>query len=82
MDLYRMAGAADLASLDLEHILDDCICLLEWPERLSDQLIPNDRLEVCIKIEDPRSNMRRVYLTPHGKSWIAKAAKVHAEWCR
>ena len=80
MDLYRMAGAANLASLDLEHILTDCICLLEWPDRLSEELVPEDRLEVCIKIEDPRSDMRKVYIAPYGEVWAAKASEVHAQY--
>ena len=72
-----MAGASDLGSLDLEHILADCICLLEWPDRLDDELVPESRLEVCIRIEDPRSDMRAVYLTPHGERWAARVDEVH-----
>lgn len=34
MDLYRLRGDTDLRILDIPKVLETCICLVEWPDRL------------------------------------------------
>lgn len=66
MDLYRLSieRSEDLLPLNLDHVLKNCIALMEWPERLGsnyyDELLPNNRLEINITIpscdDDTSSN--------------------------
>jgi len=50
IDLYRINGPADAASLGIDDILDsDDIVIIEWSERLSDTL-PPDRLRIDIEL--------------------------------
>lgn len=34
MDLYRLRGGVDLRVLDIPEVLENSICLVEWPDRL------------------------------------------------
>jgi len=46
VDMYRIAGAAELAELGIEEYFSDrCICLVEWPEVVSG-ILPVRRYEV------------------------------------
>lgn len=48
-DLYRLNGKrSDLARLDLEHSFRNAVALIEWPERLTEDFIPSEYLEVHI----------------------------------
>jgi len=51
MDLYRLSGKEeDLAPLNFEYVLQNCISLIEWPSRLGNS-IPTNRLEITFKID-------------------------------
>ena len=43
VDLYRIDGAADAATLGLDDILDEAATLIEWPERMG-SLLPAEHL--------------------------------------
>ena len=48
VDLYRLAGAHDLDSIDWDGLLDEsAITVVEWPERAGTRM-PGDRLHVCL----------------------------------
>ncbi|MCY3779607.1 MAG: tRNA (adenosine(37)-N6)-threonylcarbamoyltransferase complex ATPase subunit type 1 TsaE [Chloroflexi bacterium] len=50
IDLYRISGPADAASLGIDDIVDsDDIVIIEWSERLSGYL-PADRLRIDIEL--------------------------------
>ncbi|WP_417484589.1 tRNA (adenosine(37)-N6)-threonylcarbamoyltransferase complex ATPase subunit type 1 TsaE [Maricaulis salignorans] len=49
VDLYRIEAPGELEQLGLDDAFDDAITLIEWPERLEDDL-PADRLEISIAI--------------------------------
>ncbi|KAK4538315.1 hypothetical protein CDCA_CDCA17G4340 [Cyanidium caldarium] len=49
LDLYRVGNAADRSIVDFEHIFRECISLIEWPERLSEWLLPPHHLEVWLR---------------------------------
>ena len=68
MDLQRLGGNANLQELGLDRVLGTCICLVEWPDRLGDYM-PPDRLDICIRIADPRSDLRTAQVTAHGADW-------------
>mmetsp|Transcript_10159 Transcript_10159/g.10290 ORF Transcript_10159/g.10290 Transcript_10159/m.10290 type:complete len:88 (-) Transcript_10159:523-786(-) len=71
MDLYRLSGnPSDLDPLNLPHVFQECISLIEWPSRLGD-LIPNDRLELTFRI-DESTDIRIVTITPYGKDWTSR----------
>ena len=83
MDLYRLSGAEeddDLAPLDLENALNNGICLIEWPSRLS--VKPTTRLDITLTIDstiydadsdedgdDDDSKSRRMRLEAYGDRW-------------
>lgn len=57
MDLYRLKYAEDAETIGVfDYFQEDCICLIEWPELIIDN-IPMDRLEVRIvgSGDQPRS---------------------------
>ena len=83
MDLYRLSGAEeddDLAPLDLKNALNNGICLIEWPSRLS--VKPTTRLDITLTIDstiydadsdedgdDDDSKSRRMRLEAYGDRW-------------
>src|SRR6202047_4449670 len=48
-DLYRTAGAAELAELGFDDLPDDAVILLEWPDRAGSWL-PPDRLDIALTL--------------------------------
>jgi tRNA threonylcarbamoyladenosine biosynthesis protein TsaE len=60
LDLYRIAGPADLTNLGWDDIVNaDAIVLIEWPERAGARL-PRERLDVTLRETDGDANRRRV----------------------
>jgi tRNA threonylcarbamoyl adenosine modification protein YjeE len=49
VDLYRIEESGELTELGLEDAFDGAITLIEWPDRLGDDL-PDDRLEISLAI--------------------------------
>ena len=49
VDLYRVEESGELTELGLEDAFDTAITLIEWPDRLGDDL-PDDRLEISLAI--------------------------------
>lgn len=78
MDLYRLSGKDDdLAPLNMEYVLKNCISLIEWPSRLG-EAIPKDRLEVTFQIDyeaddgsdtDDENQSRILTLEAHCSAW-------------
>lgn len=58
LDLYRLESPYDLEFIGLRDLLDDALCLVEWPER-GIGMLPQADLEVVIEYEN---TMRRVHL--------------------
>ena len=67
-DLYRLKSTAELVELGLDEALDTGAAIIEWPERLGDDL-PPDRLEVRL-LQDGEG--RRAALQRFG-TWAARA---------
>jgi tRNA threonylcarbamoyladenosine biosynthesis protein TsaE len=76
MDLYRLSGKEeDLQPLDMDHVLKDCISLIEWPSRLGN-ITPPKRLDIIFRIshDDSEDNdseeiERTLMLRAHGNQW-------------
>ncbi len=64
LDLYRLAGADEIAALGYEELFDpQGVCVVEWAER-AEALLPPRRLDVFLEhIEDDR---RRLTFENHG----------------
>lgn len=63
-DCYRLHGSDDAVELGMpDYLRGNGICLLEWPERIGDDL-PAERLE--IRFDHGGDDLRRITLTPHG----------------
>jgi N-acetylmuramate 1-kinase len=48
-DLYRLAGAAELAELGFDDLPEGAVILLEWPDRAAG-LLPPDRLDITFTL--------------------------------
>ena len=76
MDLYRLGKGSDFnALLDMENVLADSICLLEWPDRLG-SMVPSQRLDVDVRIASGAADARSVALTPYGSLWEARVRNI------
>lgn len=72
IDLYRIDGAADAASLGIDDKLDsDDIVLIEWPERLGDYL-PQEQLRIDIELVD--DNARDLIISASGARYLSLLA--------
>ena len=84
MDLYRLPGTSlkEFAPLNLDYVFAQCISLVEWPVRLPKAIIPDDRLDIDIKILADHINVdfitdksneenipRMLTLTPTSSTW-------------
>lgn len=68
IDLYRISGAADAASLGIDDILDsDDIVIIEWRERISDSL-PQEQLRIDIEIG--RAQERELFVVARGERYL------------
>ncbi len=67
-DFYRLETPRDALELGFDDAVADGIALVEWPERLGDNL-PQDRLDVRFRMV--QAGGRFVRLEPHG-SWIER----------
>ena len=52
MDLWRLPEGKIRELVDLSHVFADCVSLIEWPERLGAELMPEAHLDVHLAIVD------------------------------
>ena len=50
MDLWRLPEGKIRQLVDLPHVFTECVSLIEWPERLGDELTPAAHLDVHLAI--------------------------------
>jgi tRNA threonylcarbamoyl adenosine modification protein YjeE len=74
VDAYRIETLDDIAGLDLDASLDDCVTLVEWGadrvEHLSDS-----RLHVSLRREigeDGDGSFRALTIAPYGPAWSSR----------
>jgi len=78
IDLYRLAGPNDAKILNLDQNSTHSIFLIEWSDRLQQQL-PKSRLDVKLEFvtetknnsteEEKEGEPRKVILTGYGRKW-------------
>lgn len=67
MDLYRLQHPEEAEVIGVpDYFTEDCICLIEWPEKAED-LLPGERLE--IKIEGSGEDSRSITFRPLDGRW-------------
>lgn len=71
VDLYRLKRPDDAWELGLEDAFAEAACLIEWPERLENQL-PANRLDIALS---PEGDGRNAALTAHG-AWRTRLATI------
>ncbi len=69
-DLYRLGSPAELGELGLDEAVTHAALLVEWPEKLADD-IAGDRLDIALDIE---AGGRRATIVARG-SWPARLAR-------
>lgn len=78
MDLYRLPENTAAEHLGLPELFDDssAVTLIEWPQRLREDLVPKQRLHIDIQQAVPDSSApentspsRILHLTGHGDRW-------------
>lgn len=75
-DLYRVESVDELAELGWDETADGALVLVEWADRLGDQLA-RDRLEIHFTLPDPEDEGRRALsLQAHGRF----AARLRQVW--
>jgi len=77
MDFYRLSDhATDFQPLNLPYVFQNCISLIEWPNKLKcsncSDLIPNEYLDIQIKIQENNPNVRLISITPIGRKWESR----------
>lgn len=64
MDCYRLKEAEEDLGFD-EYFFDEGVTLLEWPEMI-DEFLPDDYLEITIKVDTSNTMQRNVKLRAKG----------------
>lgn len=86
IDLYRLSGNPDdLIPLNLNHVFQNCLSLVEWPSRMEEY--PSQRLDVHITIptestshnQDEEDGRRIVRMTSYGTRWETLLHRIISE---
>lgn len=51
IDLYRLPTGSDLKIINIPHIYDTSICIIEWPQRMAASNVPEQYLMVNIEVD-------------------------------
>ncbi len=66
-DLYRLTSADEVAELGLFDAFENALCLIEWPDRLADEL-PSRALSLAFSTDD-RPTRRLLRVSAADSSW-------------
>jgi len=81
-DFYRFNEPEEFADAGLdEYFRDDCVCLVEWPEKAAGQVPPADLAVVFGFAADPDAG-RLVDLVAHSEAGLRCLSAVHSLWPR
>jgi hypothetical protein len=82
MDLYRLpVGYPDMGILGIPAIFQSAVCIIEWPDRLTDKNIPPSYLEVSITMPSLASTQDIPAFSPSqskyrgGGDWLASPCR-------
>ncbi|AIL13291.1 hypothetical protein IM40_06955 [Candidatus Paracaedimonas acanthamoebae] len=76
-DLYRLKSAPEIWDLGIEEAFARGITLLEWPERLGQDFVFKNYLEVSLKLHRG-DETRELILTPYGE-WVSRLEKIQLD---
>ena len=65
MDVYRLDGKAEDLGIE-EYFSKGGITLIEWADMIED-ILPEERLDIKIKLSSEDENTRLISITPHGQ---------------
>lgn len=74
-DLYRLSGPDETGELGLDEAFETAICLIEWPDRLGDQ-VPAAALTLSLAMTE-LPGARAAVLTSDDRRWAAILGKAH-----
>ena len=75
-DLYRLDTIGEVADLGLLEMAERGVLLVEWGDAAADEL--GDHLEVFLQVEHDDENRRIIDVTPVGRSWDTRLAKLRS----
>ena len=58
VDLYRLSDPDEVLELGLEEAFEDAVCLIEWPDRLGDNL-PDSYSRLTLSVDGERRQVRQ-----------------------
>ena len=67
MDVYRLDGNPDGIGIE-EYFSKGGIVIIEWADTIKD-ILPENRLDIKIKVSDEDENKRVIFIYPHGKEY-------------
>lgn len=67
MDVYRLDGKVEDLGIE-EYFHKNGIVIIEWSDMIKDYL-PDERLEIKIKLSDEDENTRIIVITPYGQEY-------------
>ena len=67
MDVYRLDGKVEDIGIE-EYFNKQGVTIIEWADMISDYL-PEERLDIKIKLSEEDENTRIIVITPYGKEY-------------
>lgn len=67
MDVYRLEGKVEDLGIE-EYFTKGGVVIIEWPDMIEEYL-PEERLEIKIKLSDEDEDTRIITITPYGKEY-------------
>ncbi len=67
MDVYRLEGKVEDLGIE-EYFTKGGVVIIEWPDMIEDYL-PEERLEIKIKLSEEDEDTRIITITPYGKEY-------------
>jgi len=67
MDVYRLDGNTDGIGIE-EYYSKGGVVIIEWADTIKD-ILPEERLDIKIKVSEDDENKRIIVINPHGKKY-------------
>lgn len=77
VDVYRLERIQELYDFGFEELLDDRVTVVEWGEAI-ELVLPRDRVDVRIALDDADDDRRVVEIVTSGPSWDVRGPDLAA----
>lgn len=67
MDVYRLDGKVDELGIE-DYFTKNGVVIIEWSDLISD-ILPEERLDIKIKLSEEDEDTRIILITPYGKEY-------------